>query len=488
MLFNSLQFLIFFPIVVAIFFLIPQKRRWILLLIASYYFYMCWKVEYIVLIIISTLIDYFVTQKMDKLKQKAKKKKWLYLSLISNLGILFGFKYFNFINENIQSFFDHFNIFYNVPAYEALLPVGISFYTFQTLGYTIDVYNGKTKAQKHLGVFAVFVSFFPQLVAGPIERSNRLLPQFFKKHKFSYERARYGLQQMMWGFFKKVVIADRLAIVVDGVYNNLDNYSGFALIIATIFFTFQIYCDFSGYSDIAIGSARVMGFELMENFKRPYFSKSIAEFWRRWHISLSTWFRDYLYIPLGGNRVVKWKWYYNLLITFLVSGLWHGANWTFIVWGALHGTYLISAIIIKNPKDKLLNFLRIKGSKIHHVYQIIFTFTLASFAWIFFRANNITDAIYVSSNLFTDVGDYTNLASMQLKLRGLGVGMNDLLISFGLIIFMEAFHLYERGGDVWLKLKSKPKWLRWSVYYIIIFGILFLSPHSRSNNFIYFQF
>ena len=488
MLFNSLQFLIFFPIVVAIFFLIPQKRRWILLLIASYYFYMCWKVEYIVLIIISTLIDYFVTQKMDKLKQKAKKKKWLYLSLISNLGILFGFKYFNFINENIQSFFDHFNIFYNVPAYEALLPVGISFYTFQTLGYTIDVYNGKTKAQKHLGVFAVFVSFFPQLVAGPIERSNRLLPQFFKKHKFSYERARYGLQQMMWGFFKKVVIADRLAIVVDGVYNNLDNYSGSALIIATIFFTFQIYCDFSGYSDIAIGSARVMGFELMENFKRPYFSKSIAEFWRRWHISLSTWFRDYLYIPLGGNRVVKWKWYYNLLITFLVSGLWHGANWTFIVWGALHGTYLISAIIIKNPKDKLLNFLRIKGSKIHHVYQIIFTFTLASFAWIFFRANNITDAIYVSSNLFTDVGDYTNLASMQLKLRGLGVGMNDLLISFGLIIFMEAFHLYERGGDVWLKLKSKPKWLRWSVYYIIIFGILFLSPHSRSNNFIYFQF
>jgi len=488
MLFNSLQFLIFLPIVVTIFFLLPQKRRWILLLIASYYFYMCWKVEYIVLIIISTLIDYYVAKQMDSLKEKAKKKKWLYLSLMSNLGILFGFKYFNFINENIQSFFDHFNVFYNVPAFEVLLPVGISFYTFQTLSYTIDVYNGKTKAQKHLGVFAVFVSFFPQLVAGPIERSNRLLPQFFIKHNFSYERARYGLQQMMWGFFKKVVIADRLAIIVDGVYNNLDSYSGFPLIIATIFFTFQIYCDFSGYSDIAIGSARVMGFELMENFKRPYFSKSISEFWKRWHISLSSWFRDYLYIPLGGNKVVKWKWYYNLFITFLVSGFWHGANWTFIIWGALHGTYLMSAIILAKPKEIILSFLKLKNTTIHKLYQVSITFLLAVFAWIFFRANNITDAIYVITHLFTDIEDYTNFAVMKLKLRGLGVGMNDLLISFGLIIFMELFNLYERGGDVWLKLKSKPKWLRWSVYYIIMFGILFLAPYSKVSNFIYFQF
>ena len=488
MLFNSLQFLIFFPIVVTIFFLLPQKRRWILLLIASYYFYMCWKLEYIVLIIISTLIDYFVAQKMDKIKEKAKKKKWLYLSLTSNLGILFGFKYFNFINENIQLFFDNFNVFYNITAFEVLLPVGISFYTFQTLSYTIDVYNGKTKAQKHLGVFAVFVSFFPQLVAGPIERSNRLLPQFFKKHKFSYERARYGLQQMMWGFFKKVVIADRLAIIVDAVYNNPSNYSGFALIVATVFFTFQIYCDFSGYSDIAIGSARVMGFELMENFKRPYFSKSISEFWKRWHISLSTWFRDYLYIPLGGNKVVKWKWYYNLFITFLVSGFWHGANWTFIVWGALHGAYLISSIILSKPKEKILKFLKLRNTTIHKLYQVGFTFLLATFAWIFFRANTITDAIYVITHLFTDIGDYTNFSLMKLKLRGLGVSQNYILISFGLILFMELFNLYERGGDVWMKLKTKPRWIRWSIYYLIMFGVLFLAPHSRGNNFIYFQF
>ena len=449
---------------------------------------MCWKLEYIVLIIISTLIDYFVAQKMGKIKEKAKKKKWLYLSLTSNLGILFGFKYFNFINENIQLFFDNFNVFYNITAFEVLLPVGISFYTFQTLSYTIDVYNGKTKAQKHLGVFAVFVSFFPQLVAGPIERSNRLLPQFFKKHKFSYERARYGLQQMMWGFFKKVVIADRLAIIVDAVYNNPSNYSGFALIVATVFFTFQIYCDFSGYSDIAIGSARVMGFELMENFKRPYFSKSISEFWKRWHISLSTWFRDYLYIPLGGNKVVKWKWYYNLFITFLVSGFWHGANWTFIVWGALHGAYLISSIILSKPKEKILKFLKLRNTTIHKLYQVGFTFLLATFAWIFFRANTITDAIYVITHLFTDIGDYTNFSLMKLKLRGLGVSQNYILISFGLILFMELFNLYERGGDVWMKLKTKPRWIRWSIYYLIMFGVLFLAPHSRGNNFIYFQF
>jgi len=449
---------------------------------------MCWKIEYIVLIITSTLIDYFVAKKMAALSEKKKRKKWLIISLLCNLGILFGFKYFNFANENLQALFDNFNIFYNIPAFDVLLPVGISFYTFQTLSYTIDVYNGKTPVQTHLGIFAVYVSFFPQLVAGPIERSNHLLPQFFVEHKFSYVRVKYGLQQMMWGFFKKVVIADRLAIVVDGVYNNLDNYSGIALVIATIFFAFQIYCDFSGYSDIAIGSARVMGFELMDNFKRPYFSKSISDFWKRWHISLSTWFRDYLYIPLGGNRVVKWRWYYNLFITFLISGFWHGANWTFLAWGGLHGFYLIMAIALISPKEYLLNLFKLKDTIIHKLYQVVFTFTLAVFAWIFFRANNISDAIYVIENMFSDIGDYSNFSLMRLKLRGLGVSQNDILISFALIGIMELYHLYERSGDVWKKLEAKPIWLRWSIYYFILFGILFLAPYSRVNNFIYFQF
>jgi D-alanyl-lipoteichoic acid acyltransferase DltB (MBOAT superfamily) len=350
------------------------------------------------------------------------------------------------------------------------------------------VYNGKTPVQNHLGIFAVYVSFFPQLVAGPIERSRHLLPQFYVEHKFSYDRVKYGLQQMLWGFFKKVVIADRLAIVVDGVYNNLDNYSGFSLVVATFFFAFQIYCDFSGYTDIAIGSARVMGFELIDNFKRPYFSKSISEFWKRWHISLSTWFRDYLYIPLGGNRVVKWRWYYNLFITFLISGFWHGANWTFLVWGALHGTYLIMAIVLIKPKKYILNMLNLKGGFIHKIYRVTFTFTLVVFAWIFFRANNISDAFYVINNMFSDIGDYTDFGKMKLSLRGLGVGMNDILISVGLITFMELYNLYERSGDVWEKLENKPKWIRWSIYYILLFGILFLAPYSRVSNFIYFQF
>ena len=463
---------------------------------------MCWKVEYIVLIITSTLIDYFIAKKMADLKEKVKRKKWLLISLFSNLGILFGFKYFDFVNDNVQALFDQqFNIFDGILPFELLLPVGISFYTFQTLGYTIDVYNGKTPAQKHLGIFAVYVSFFPQLVAGPIERATHLLPQFFVEHKFSYSRVKYGLQQMLWGFFKKVVIADQLAIVVNGVYDNLDNYSGIVFVIATIFFAFQIYCDFSGYSDIAIGSARVMGFELMDNFKRPYFSKSIAEFWKRWHISLSTWFRDYVYIPLGGNRVLKWRWYYNLFITFLVSGLWHGANWNYIAWGALHGTYLIVAILLIKPKKYIIQITGLQGTFIYKLCQVLITFSLVVFAWIFFRVgsispdpitelprNTISNSFYIIKNIFTDISSYTKLQDIGREFRGLGIQMSDLLLSIILIGFMEIYNLYERSRDVWEKLEDKPTWVRWGVYYILLFGILFLAPFSRVSNFIYFEF
>jgi len=458
-----------------------------LLLAASYYFYMCWKVEYVVLIMISTIIDYIVANKMSEIKSKYERKKWLYLSIFCNIGLLFGFKYANFASENIQLIFNHFNIFYSIPLFDVLLPVGISFYTFQTLSYTIDVYNNRVEAQKHLGVFAVYVSFFPQLVAGPIERPKRLIPQFFKKHEFNYERVRSGLQKMMWGFFKKIVIADRLAIIVDAVYNSPEDYSGFSLMLATIFFTFQIYCDFSGYSDIAIGAARVMGFELIENFKRPYFSKSISEFWKRWHISLSSWFKDYLYIPLGGNRVVKWKWYYNLFITFLVSGFWHGANWTFIIWGALHGFYLITAILINNPKKKILNMFKLQGSLVHKLYQISATFILASFAWIFFRANNFSEAIYIVTHLFKDI-DISNFNELKLQFRGMGIFISDILICSFLIILMEVYHFFERKEDVWIQLNKKSMWIRWSVYYILLFALLFLAPYSKVNNFIYFQF
>ena len=488
MLFNSLQFVIFFPIVIILYFLIPHKKRWILLLIASYYFYMCWKVDYIVLIIISTLIDYVCSNKMSRINEKPKRKKWLLLSLFSNLGILFGFKYFNFFSENIQNIFNHYNVFYEMPFFDVLLPVGISFYTFQTLSYTIDVYNNKTPAQKHLGVFAVYVSFFPQLVAGPIERSNHLLPQFFEKHEIKYERIKAGLQKMLWGFFKKIVIADNLAILVDSVYNNVENYSGLALILATIFFTFQIYCDFSGYSDIAIGTAKVMGFELRENFKRPYFSKSIREFWQRWHITLSSWFRDYVYIPLGGNRTIKWKWYYNILITFLLSGLWHGANWTFIIWGALHGFYLITALILSKPNEKIFKIIKNISPQLNKIMDVALTFILVAFAWIFFRANSLSDAIYVITNLFGDYESIMNINSIKMQFRGIGLYTDDIIKSCILIIILITYSLYERGGNVWEKLSQKPRWMRWAIYYILVFGILFIAPHSNVNNFIYFQF
>ena len=488
MLFNSLQFVIFFPIVIILYFLIPYKKRWILLLIASYYFYMCWKVDYILLIIISTLIDYICSNKMSQIKEKVKRKKWLLISIFSNIGILFGFKYFNFFSENIQTLFNNYNVFYEIPLFNVLLPVGISFYTFQTLSYTIDVYNNKTPAQKHLGVFAVYVSFFPQLVAGPIERSNHLLPQFFKEHDFSYIRVKAGLQKMLWGFFKKIVIADNLAILVDGVYNNVDNYSGLTLIVATIFFTFQIYCDFSGYSDIAIGTAKVMGFELRENFKRPYFSKSIREFWQRWHITLSTWFRDYLYIPLGGNRTIKWRWYYNIFITFLVSGLWHGANWTFVIWGALHGTYLIIALALTNPKKQFSSLIQKQSKSFNKLLDVTITFILVAFAWIFFRANNLDDAIYIISNLFVNYNEILNLSELRTQFRGLGLFQEDLIKCFLLILALFLYSSYERSGNVWEKLQEKPKWIRWSIYYILVYGILFIAPHSNVNNFIYFQF
>ena len=290
---------------------------------------------------------------------------------------------------------------------------------------------------------------------------------------------------MLWGFYKKIVIADNLAILVDGVYNNINNYSGIALIVATIFFTFQIYCDFSGYSDIAIGSARVMGFELRENFKRPYFSKSIQEFWQRWHITLSSWFKDYLYIPLGGNRVIKWKWYYNIIITFLLSGLWHGANWTFIIWGGLHGSYLILAIIFKTQKNNISEKIKSFSPILNRLLDVSITFILVAFAWIFFRANNLTDALYVLNNIMPELSEYSNVGT---QFRGIGLYLNDILKCLLLIILLIGFSTYERSGNVWNKLQKKSKLIRWVLYYFLIYGLLFLAPHSTINNFIYFQF
>jgi D-alanyl-lipoteichoic acid acyltransferase DltB (MBOAT superfamily) len=453
-----------------------------LLLAASYYFYMCWRAEYLILIIISTLIDYVSALQMGKHPLKSwARKKYLILSLVANLGLLFMFKYFDFFSSSMRAVFDSLNMFYNIPAFDVLLPVGISFYTFQTLSYSIDVYRGKKDPESHLGIFALYVSFFPQLVAGPIERSTRLLPQFFEKHDFDYERVTNGLKLMVWGFFKKVVIADRLAVVVNQVYNNPTDYTGVPLILATYAFAFQIYCDFSGYSDIAIGGAQVLGYDLMKNFKRPYFAKSIAEFWKRWHISLSSWFQDYLYISLGGNRVVKWRWYSNLIIVFLVSGLWHGANWTFVVWGALHGSYLVISILTKRIRERIASVIRIdRVGWLQRIVKILITSHLAIFAWIFFRANSLSDAWYIATHLFTDFQIRSNY---NLGLEN----MEDVFLVGVLGILLIVQMMQEKMPlRPWLQLR--PMWLRWSLYFGVVSMIMMFRAYTSTLEFIYFQF
>ncbi len=400
MLFNSMEFLLYFIVVTALYFLLPHRVRWFLLLAASCYFYMAFVPVYILILGFTIVIDYFAGIFLEEASGK-KKRIWLIASLIANIGVLAVFKYYNFLNDNLSYILHGAGWENPVPHLSILLPIGLSFHTFQAMSYTIEVYRGHQRAERHFGIYALYVMFYPQLVAGPIERPQNLLHQFYEKHDFDYERVLNGLKTMLWGFVKKLVIADRLALYVDAVYNNADQHSGITLIIATVFFAFQIYCDFSGYSDIAIGAANVMGFKLMRNFNRPYFSSSISEFWSRWHISLSTWFKDYMYISLGGNRVSIPRWYFNLFIVFLVSGLWHGANWTFIIWGALNGIYLVAALV----RDRVFNKLGIATdtgkSGIGKFINILFTFLLICFSWIFFRAKDLNQAMLVIRKIFT---------------------------------------------------------------------------------------
>ena len=486
MLFNSFQFAIFFTAVTILYFVLPHKHRWWLLLGASAYFYMVFVPFYIMILGVTIVVDYFAGIFIEEAQSRQRKKIYLTASLIANIGFLAFFKYFNFLNSNIIALADVLRWNYPIENLNIVLPIGLSFHTFQAMSYTIEVFRGRQKTERHFGIYALYVMFYPQLVAGPIERPQNMLHQFHEEHFFDYQRVTDGLKLMIWGLFKKVVIADRLAGLVNSGYANPSALSGPNLTLATIYFAVQIFCDFSGYSDIAIGAAQVMGFKLMINFKRPYLALSISEFWKRWHISLSTWFRDYLYIPLGGNQVSQWRWQLNLLIVFLISGLWHGANWTYVIWGFLHGIYLILEIQLQKIWNLIPEKIRaIPPAILMRFTQRIIVLVLVGYAWIFFRASSLEVAGHIAVKIFTgwtDGAALLNLANSILK-------NYELLVTFIAIAIMEVVHYFQERGSIRAALAQKPAVLRWALYVGILVCILvFGKIYSLPTDFIYFQF
>lgn len=479
MLFNSFQFLLFFPIVTVIYFLLPQKWRWLHLLIASCIFYSAFIPIYLLILVFTILVDY-VAGIMIENSQGQKRKWFLILSILANVGALAVFKYYNFFIGNLDILLKDLHISASLPLLNILLPIGLSFHTFQAMSYTIEVYRGHQKAEKHLGIYALYVMFYPQLVAGPIERPQNVIHQFREKHSFDNARIANGLRMMLWGFFMKTVVADRAAIYVDMAYNHVAVQSGPTMLLATLLFTFQIYADFAGYSYIAIGAAEVMGIKLMTNFNRPYFSKSVAEFWSRWHISLSTWFRDYLYIPLGGNRVPVPRWYLNLLIVFLVSGFWHGANWTYIIWGGLNGVYLIFAIVTRKWQLAFNDWLGLsQHPRLLAALQVAVTFCLTVFAWIFFRSNTVSDAFLVVTKIFTDFG--------PLMAEGGGTATALGLSAIAILIMLLVEYKREYYPEKPIFLYNRNAFIRYAAYVCIIVYIMLLGVFD-GGQFIYFQF
>ena len=475
MLFNSLHFLLFFIFVTTLYYTIPWKLRWVLLLAASAYFYASFIPVYLLILGVVIVVDYFAGIWIENSSGK-RRLILLILSLIANIGFLSFFKYFDFINNNITAALQLIGQKNEIPPLRVMfpsliLPIGLSFHTFQSMSYTIEVYRGNQKAEHHFGIYSLYVLFYPQLVAGPIERPQNVLWQFREKFDFDWENIRIGLTLIAWGMFKKVVIADRLALVTDAAYGDVPNQSASTLLIATFFYCFQIYCDFSGYSDIALGTARVMGFKLMTNFNAPYFAESISEFWSRWHISLSTWFRDYVYIPLGGNRQGQAKLYFNTMVVFLLSGLWHGADWKFIIWGCIHGVYLILARIFKTNTIFRPGNAGKGGPILVKIFHIIWTFLLVAFAWIFFRAQSVSQAFEIIGKIFS----FSSYGPPQIAMNS-----GEFIFSLGLLLLLI------------LKDRFLPKYfpegrLFWA-FFVPICLFCYLFGVFTSNQFIYFQF
>ncbi len=480
MIFNSIDFALFLPIVFCLYWFVTKGSlsiQNILLLASSYFFYAYWDPRFLFLLIFSTFLDYFTGIKMHDAKDEKHKKFWFWLSIIMNIGFLGVFKYFNFFAESFALLLDKVGLHVDIWTLQVILPVGISFYTFHGLSYVIDIYKNRIKPERKFFDYALFVSFFPLLVAGPIERATHLLPQIQKIRVFNYARAVDGLRQILWGLFKKVVVADGCAEYANLIFNSSSDYSGSTLVMGAIFFTFQIYCDFSGYSDIALGTARLFGIELLKNFSFPYFSRDIAEFWRRWHISLSTWFRDYLYIPLGGSKGGLWMKIRNTFIIFIVSGFWHGANWTFVVWGALNALYFLPLMLTNSNRSNMEIVAQGKYfPTIREFAGMIVTFTMAVFGWIFFRSKDVTHAFDFIKGIFTDdLFHKPNLPELA-----------DLTIFF--IFFMLIIEWFGREGNYALE-RFGLRWFtpfRWLFYCFLIVCIIVLS--GKEQEFIYFQF
>ena len=469
MVFNSLQFLVFFGIVTSAYFLLAHKYRWALLLAASCYFYMAFVPVYLGILGLTIVIDYFAGIYLERFQGGAK-KIFLGCSLLANLGVLAIFKYYFFFTDNVNALSNYFSIPIHFPVLNFLLPIGLSFHTFQAMSYTIEVYRGNQKAERNFGIYSLYVMFYPQLVAGPIERPQNLIHQFYEKHVWDTARVKLGLLQMMQGFFKKVVIADRLAMVVDPAYANLSHQSSLNLIIASIFYSFQIYCDFSGYSDIAIGASKVMGFKLMNNFNAPYTAKSIPDFWRRWHISLSTWFKDYVYFSLGGNRVSVPRWYINIMIVFILSGFWHGASWNFVIWGALHGLFQLMGLTLNRIFPNLAADEQKSAAGVW-MYRLL-TFLLVTIAWVFFRIPKFGDIqMYFGQLTHGSILDPISLA----------FNTSELLFSILLIV---GLYLYDFKRD---KIKVDSVKLFWPIISGLAFLIYFFGVFNLKQ-FIYFQF
>ncbi len=484
MLFNSVHFLLFFVVVVALHFAVPRRARWVWLLFASYYFYMSWNPRYALLMAASTVITFLCGVLVARAASPTAKKLWVGASFSANLAILFFFKYFHFAVGSLNTLLGAAGFTLLNPAFDVLLPVGISFYTFQALGYTVDVYRGQPP-EKNLFKYALFVSFFPQLVAGPIERSGRLLRQIENPLPFDFERVKHGLWRMLWGYFEKLVIADRAAILVNQVYNQYQAYGSVPLVVATLLFAVQIYCDFCGYSDIAVGAAEVLGFDLMQNFRRPYFATSIADFWRRWHISLSSWFRDYLYIPLGGNRKGRLRRYANTMLTFLASGLWHGANWTFALWGFWHGALLVLGNVLQPLRHRVLGFFRVRTEALsHRLLRQLMTFGFVCAGWVFFRAPSVSAAVQIFRQMLFG-SRMAGIAEMGLSTPNMAVLGAALLVLLGTSV------LHGRGVALRSTLAAQNLWFRWGVLLCALFAVLIFGvygPGFDAAAFLYFQF